>query len=335
MARTHDHSTNPTIPTDAVLVGVDGSAHALAAVRWAAAEAASRGAPLALVHAAPYLDVRARPTPQVRHATGVLARARTEAERYIDRAAVRTDLETGEPARTLSDLSARAALLVLGLTGTGGIDEILLGSTTTTLSGHVRCPLVGVRRWPLPAERDRFVLLGLDSVEAEADAIEVAFDLARRRARELLVLHARFGAPGTHDLPNDRAVRRERNLLAWNLRVWRHRYPDVRVSYALPAGLASSELLKRSAHAEAIVVGSRKRHPAARVLLGSTSGTLLRYSPVPVIVIGLDAAVRWRPAAWIADPDNAQRSATPGAGPTRHRSLSAPQGSTETQNDQR
>src|SRR5829696_7924088 len=43
------------LPTPAVVVGSDGGVCALEAVRWAAAEAALRGAPLRIVHAAPHL----------------------------------------------------------------------------------------------------------------------------------------------------------------------------------------------------------------------------------------------------------------------------------------
>src|SRR4051794_24202486 len=42
-------------PTRAIVVGVDGTEVGLGAVRWAAQEAARRGAPLRIIHAAPYL----------------------------------------------------------------------------------------------------------------------------------------------------------------------------------------------------------------------------------------------------------------------------------------
>jgi nucleotide-binding universal stress UspA family protein len=292
-----EHTRHTELPAGAVLAGVDGSTNALAAARWAAAEAASRRAPLVLLHAAPYLDADAGPR-QLRHARGVLGRALGEAEHYLDRDQVRTEFVAGEPVQTLTEVSAGAALLALGLTGTGGLDEILLGSTTLALSGRVRCPLVGVRQWPIPAaeEGPGFVLLGLSSVQADADAVETAFELADRRNRDLVVLHARHRsgvAPATYD---DHAPERQQDMLAWDLRGWRHRYNKVTVRYELPDGQPANELLRHAAGAEVVVVGSRKRGPAARALLGSTGRTILRYSPVPAIVIGPEAAVHRQPA---------------------------------------
>lgn len=292
-----DDTTNTDLPAGAVLAGVDGSDNALTAVRWAAAEAASRRAPLVLLHAAPYLDADAGPR-ELRHARGVLGRALGEAEHYLDKDQVRTEFVAGEPVRTLAEASAGAALLALGLTGTGGLDEILLGSTTLALSGRARCPLVGVRQWPTPVGDDGagFVLLGLSSVHADADAVEMAFELADRRKRDLVVLHARHGsgqAPGTYD---DHAPARQQIMLAWDLRGWRHRYNKVAVRYELPDGQPATELLRYSGRADAVVVGSRKRGPAARALLGSTGRTILRYSPVPAIVIGPEAALYRQPA---------------------------------------
>ncbi|GAA5149718.1 hypothetical protein GCM10023321_14040 [Pseudonocardia eucalypti] len=72
-------------------------------------------------------------------------------------------------------------------TGAGGSAEILLGSTTLAVSGQARCPVVGVRRWPLGTEAGP-VVLGVSSVPADAVAIEVAFDLANRRGRPLVVV---------------------------------------------------------------------------------------------------------------------------------------------------
>jgi hypothetical protein len=86
--------------------------------------------------------------------------------------------------------SGRAALLVMGTTGSGGLDEVLLGSTTLAVSGQARCPVVGVRRWPLAVPADAPVALGVSSAESDAASIEVGFERAHRLARRLLVVHA-------------------------------------------------------------------------------------------------------------------------------------------------
>jgi nucleotide-binding universal stress UspA family protein len=276
-----DDNAKDTTPMDAVLVGTDGSPHALAAVRWASAEAASRGAPLVLAHVADYLDADGGPPAQARRARGVMSRSLHETREILDPDRVQTKVVAGDPLNTLVELSEPAALLVLGLTGTGGMDEVLLGSTTLALSGRARCPLVGVREWPRPASDDRFVLVGLDSVAGEESVLDVAFDMARRSGCAVLLLHARSGVPF-----------HSHHTLAGTLAPWRSRYPDVEVRYEQPAGMPSTELLGRADRAEAVVLGSRKRGPAARALLGSTGRTLLRYSHAPTIVVGPEALVR-------------------------------------------
>ncbi|MBO0850617.1 MAG: universal stress protein [Pseudonocardia sp.] len=260
-----------TVPRGAVLVGVDGSDHSLAAVRWAAEEAGSRRAPLVIMHAAP--RVRALATERsgaYGHAHALLTQAEAEATAHGVATADHVVVADGAvPA--LVHASQRAALVVLGATGSGGAGEIVLGSTLLAVSGQTRCPVVGVRRWPLEPSVQRAVVVGVASVRADEPAVEIAFDLARRRCRRLVVVHTRsLSAAG---LPDELAA-------------WRGRYPEVDVSYRFPCTQPATALLELAARAEAVVTGSRHRGPAARALLGSTSRTVLRYSPAPVVVTG-------------------------------------------------
>src|SRR3954471_13342624 len=69
-------------PTRAIVVGVDGTEVGLGAVRWAAQEAARRGAPLRILHAAPYLrhgGPAGAPSPELPRARSITAVAYTVA----------------------------------------------------------------------------------------------------------------------------------------------------------------------------------------------------------------------------------------------------------------
>jgi nucleotide-binding universal stress UspA family protein len=243
-----------------------------------------------LVHAAAYL--RDEPVAVAeRRARGLLGRARGEAERYLDASSIYAELVAAEPRQSLVELSEQAALLVLGLTGGGTVDELLLGSTTLAISGRARCPLAGVREWPLSSSTGRHdtVVLGIRQVRADQDAITLAFDLAARTGSALSAVHSIYRDP--HPVGRDRAAEteRERNYLAWQLRTWRHRYPAVPVSCHLGDSHPSQELLRHGDRAGAIVVGCRKRGAATRTLLGSTGRSVLRHSQVPTIVVGPSA----------------------------------------------
>src|SRR5262249_46909803 len=104
--------------------------------------------------------------------------------------------------------------------------------------------------------------------------------------------HDRFVLSGEHQ---DHA--RPRAELERELAPWRDRFPEVRVEYRFPTGIASTALLRGTDGVAAIVTGTRRRGPLARALLGSTSRAVLRYSPVPVIVTNprLDHRLERRP----------------------------------------
>jgi nucleotide-binding universal stress UspA family protein len=271
--------TTGSHPIQPIVAGVDDSAHSLAAARWAAEEAVARGLPLQLVHVTPY-DHPVN-EPGVHTAESILALARTEARRHAEGVCATTRLITGTPGVTLLEASADAALLVLGLTGGGRVDEVLLGSATLAVSGRAECPLVGVRAWPLPSSTRREIVLGVGP-DTEANVLETAFEMAERRSSELLVVHC--GADGGYENPE--AVDAVPQWLEDELADGKRRYPAVKVHCHVSAGLVANTLLRQAARAEALVVGSRNRGRATRILLGSTSRALLRHSQVPVVVVG-------------------------------------------------
>lgn len=148
-----------------VAVGVDGSAGAREALRWAAAEARLRQTPLRVVHAStsglfgprgagygyPYIsDLEG-----TRRAAGVhdLQRA---AEALLDEVIADVGAEVhgleiqrrvvaGEPADVLVRAVAERDLLVVGLRGHGGFAGLLLGSVSQRCAHHAPCPVVIVR----------------------------------------------------------------------------------------------------------------------------------------------------------------------------------------------
>ncbi len=269
---------SPRTEAAPIVVGVDRSAAALSATRWAAEQAQSRKVPLVLVHAAPYLTAAAPGEKQPRQrARGILARAWTEAVRHAPGVQGRTELTTDDPATALVRFSAGARLLVLGLPGSGGIDELQFGSAIAGVAEHAGCPVVGVRTWPLPDTGEREIVVGVRDVEGDAAVIDSAFQEAERRGRGLLVLHC--GAEARPESPEERQVRQQ-------LDGWRRRHPDVQFRYQVePGAHAALAILCRSHDAELIVVGRHAKGPIARALLGSTSRALLRHSQVPVWVL--------------------------------------------------
>ncbi|MFD4315519.1 universal stress protein [Streptomyces sp. NPDC058548] len=142
-------------PSGPVLLAIDGSADSDAAVDFAFAEAAARGAELRVVHAWTPATGPADLTPLF-HGTEEI---RYEEERVLDQAVaaaaasrpelpVERRLVRGRPGPVLLAESADAQLLVMGARGRGGFAGLLLGSVSQALLHHAECPVAVVRGEP-------------------------------------------------------------------------------------------------------------------------------------------------------------------------------------------
>ncbi|MFR9802428.1 universal stress protein [Pseudonocardia sp. RS010] len=281
----------------AVVVGVDGSDSALDATRWAAAEAARRGAPLRLVAAVAWTIFRPIGLPALgqEYQRQVVERAAGE---HLEAAAavareiapgleIEQKVAGGEPPVVLRGESERAALVVLGTRGRGGFAGLLLGSVAIGVAAHAGCPVVVVRGAPPAVEGP--VLVGLDRHGDDETALGFAFEEAARRGAPLVAVHALSGAvldPFLVPLLDWAVVRAdEEKALRERLAGWTTKYPGVEVTTVVVVDGAARELVARSAGAALVVVGSRGRGPVGGPLLGSVSQAVLHHAACPVAVV--------------------------------------------------
>jgi nucleotide-binding universal stress UspA family protein len=133
-----------------VVVGIDGSPQAAAALSWAIDEARLRGQGVQIVYVFPalvsYLGTTAHEYyPQVeKEAKDVLEQAIASAPPMDDLDVERT-LAPGNPAEKLVELSRGASLLVLGSRGLGSFRGMLLGSVSWHCVHQAHCPVTVVR----------------------------------------------------------------------------------------------------------------------------------------------------------------------------------------------
>ena len=137
-----------------IVVGIDGSPAATAALEWAIAEARLRDARLLVVHAWD-VPVLAYASPYGAGATVELVEAeRKAAADALDTALENADWEgvdlqrvviEGAPAQSLLEAAENADLLVVGSRGHGGFAGLLLGSVSQQCAHHAPCPVVIVR----------------------------------------------------------------------------------------------------------------------------------------------------------------------------------------------
>jgi nucleotide-binding universal stress UspA family protein len=286
-----------------VVVGVDGSAEALRAVRWAVPEARRRQAALRLVTAFAWTEDRLVGLPGLGQAP-YGQYLRTAAERGLAAAAaaateldpdlrVERELILGFPGGVLVEQSQTAELLVIGDRGRGRISSALAGSVAIGVAAHAACPVVVVRGAPPAAEEPLPVVVGVDGTPLSEAAIAFAFDAASTRRAPLVAVHTwldELNDPALAELVDwqSAAVQAE-EVLAERLAGWGEKYPDVTVQRLVARGLAGHVLLDQAARAQLVVVGTRGHGEIAGLLLDSVGNALLHRAGCPVAIVRAQA----------------------------------------------
>lgn len=285
-------------PGGPVVVGVDGSHAALAAVRWAAAEASRRGAALRLVAAVAWMAYEPAGGTAFRGderqiltvaAEGHLETARVAARGVAPEPEITGEVRGGDPVQVLRDEAESAGMVVLGSRGRGGFAELLLGSVAIAVAARARSPVVVVRGHERAPGSTGPVVVGVDGPQSE-EALGFAFDEAACRRTPLVAVHAMeepmidpYLAPHLHW---ERIHADEKRDLEGRLAPWTARYPQVDVEPEVARGPAAGVLVGRSRDADLVVVGSRGRGTVRGLLLGSVGQAVLHHAHCPVAVVG-------------------------------------------------
>lgn len=288
---------------DGIVVGVDGSDPGMCALEWAAAEARRRNRPLNIVTCYT-IPVFAASSMDAGYATLDDQVIRQGAEEVLKQARetitdpdleVRMRVESGDPAGVLMELSAEADLVVVGTRGRGGFVGRLLGSVSSALPAHAKCPTVIV---PLYASRRaeegdavrEVVVVGVDGSDRARRAVLVAAEQAVARAYPLRIVCALppvsgslAWMPATVD-QEALTIDVRRQLKAGSAWLQSH-FPTLVIETDVIDGSPVEVLIRESATATLLVTGSRGRGGFAGMLLGSTSQGVLHHAKGPVMVV--------------------------------------------------
>lgn len=134
--------------TEKIVVGVDGSAGSVKALRWAYQEAACRRASVEVVNVWHYpytggMAIYAIPEKEFElGAQQVMHRTLDDAGPSPEGVSVDTAIMRGGAASCLLDRARSATLLVVGSRGHGGFTGLLLGSVSQQCAHHAPCPVV-------------------------------------------------------------------------------------------------------------------------------------------------------------------------------------------------
>ncbi|QYC45847.1 Universal stress protein [Nonomuraea coxensis DSM 45129] len=273
--------------SEPIIVGVDGSRSALAAVLWAADDAARHTRDLRIVHVAAPLVHGGRP-----YERALDDAVREEGERMLAEAAalaaasrktvqVSTELLYGDTTEVLRAQAADAAAVVVGSRGVDGFAGLLLGSVGLGLAGHVAGPVVVVHGAPTIVQGE--VVAGFNPDDAVHPALDYAFEEAGSRGARVRVVHA-WDAPATR-LGQETIAEVVRERVRDLLEPWTTRHPGVKVIVSVARGNPIAALCEASARADLVVVGSRGRGVIRSAVLGSVSHGVLHYASCPVAVV--------------------------------------------------
>lgn len=280
-------TVGPLLDTDAlrgsVVVAVDGSEHAVHALRWAADQAVLEHRRLVVLTVGDPAD------PDVPETA---ADAAATARLHHDTLPVLTQVVLADPRQALVEASTHAFVLVMGSRGRGAFRSILLGSVSAAVTAHAHCPIV-VCRPRRSAASHAGIVVGADGTPESLPVVEFAYRQAFLRGRPLTVMHTFVDAAAAvaayREARGQDASRPElddlRATLAQSVAGLEEDYPGVPVTLCVEHGLADQVLAPRRGGWELVVVG---RHPMSsldRVLSGSVSTAVLERAHTDVAVV--------------------------------------------------
>ncbi|WP_433158131.1 universal stress protein [Kribbella sp. CA-247076] len=269
----------PGPDTGPVIVLVDHRTTDAGTLEWAAAEAAARGSTLRIVYAFRWprivdplgnatVDLRAQEA-----AEAVVEAAVRRARKIVPGLRISTRIFPGRQVTALvseARHSPRSLVVLSHHRQSGRLERALarrlVRRTSTSLA------LIGLSA---PGDVGRSagrVVVGVDAHGGPPTALGFAFRAARRRGTGLTVVHA--SAPHRAGDAEDA------------VRVWQMAYPDVDVQWDVGQGPLDSAVLAESAAAALTVIGPW-RH---RLGGGSASGTVLRLTRGPVVLVGASSS---------------------------------------------
>jgi nucleotide-binding universal stress UspA family protein len=288
-----------------IIVGVDGSAPSIVALRWAAFEARRRKAEMVAVscYSVPVYgspEGAVYPTPDDidmfrESATAIVERAaQTVAD--IDPAIVVEGVSAMAPATiAISDAARPGDEIVVGATGHTGVIDGLLGSVAMSVVHRSHVPVIIVPAKPVAeiGPTMKKIVVGVDGSPASLQALEWAYNEALVSGAELTAVHGWiYPYSGAHTSVSEPRTQMQLDAmeeLKASLESLGPRLSggSLHVHARLVEQSPAEALLEESKDADLVVVGSRGRGAVRSTLLGSVSRTVAQHATCPVAVIRL------------------------------------------------
>jgi nucleotide-binding universal stress UspA family protein len=280
-------------PANAIVVGVPAE-NGDAALTFAIEEARRTGSPVHVVHVLqipagePYAGVY---DAAIKEARLVLEAAHRRAADLADGdVSVTSELtDSGSIVGELVDRSETARMVVVEHRDLGRLRRFFTGSRSNGVAARARSTVVTVPAKWRPKGGKQVVTAAVQQADEAEDLLKAAFEAARERDADLVVLHAWWLANGYDELVVDQAA-----LGDWDARARRElgpvldrlspRYPTVDATVDVRHAPPVEAVLDAAQRSDLLVIGRRHHLLPLGSHLGPVSRAVIGRSPAPVLM---------------------------------------------------
>ena len=270
---------------DCILVPLDGSERAEAALTWAYALPAQRVRLLRVCPEEPP-DTEAA----ARYLEEVAARPRPP------QLTIETRVTRGGPAEGIVDDAADADLIVMSTQGAGGGGRLLFGSVADRVARHAPAPTLLLRggHHPVAAQPVRRIVTALDGSLAAERALPLATLFARQLGVPIHLVSVSdpitSQAEGeSKDRPGDRSAPRDEAPVTYLGRTAASLEAlDVSASTEIRTGPAAVEVMATLGSGDLLIITTHGQGAARRWQIGNVAEKLLRQADAPVVLVRAD-----------------------------------------------
>jgi nucleotide-binding universal stress UspA family protein len=269
---------------DCILVPLDGSERAEAALEWAYALPAQRVRLLRVCPEEP------PDTPAAQYLEKVAARFRPLGR------TIETRIAYGGPAEAIVEDAADADLIVMSSQGAGGGGRLLFGSVADRVARHAPAPTLLLRgdHQPVGAKPVRRIVAALDGSLAAERALPLATLLAKRLGVPIHLVSVSdeitsqaerdYGLrPRGRSAPRNEAPEKYLGRTAASLNS-----RNVSASTEVRSGPAAVEVMATLGSGDLLIITTHGQGAARRWQIGNVAEKLLRQAAAPVILVRAD-----------------------------------------------
>ena len=294
-----------------IIVPTDGSVNSKRALEHAVVIASSLGATITLVYVANIVSVISN-FDQIPNASGYVTEQvaldmEEEGKGILDEFAksipqnieVKSVFEVGSPGPAVLSVAKKynADLIVMGRRGSHSLSEQILGSASTYVLAHAKCPvLLAHNEKEGPYQR---ILVPADGSEESLKAVRYAVEFAKADGASVTVFHVANMRDliaeetaldqkkhGLEDLTDRLRQSADRVFALCKAAVADHK-GGVDIHFVANIGRPGPTILKKAEKdgSDLLIMGSRGRSGLTSILLGSVSRYITTHSGLPVMIV--------------------------------------------------